>query len=106
VHTHTHTSHARAHTHTQTHTHTHTRLNTYTHAHTTTTTTTTPITVGRHLAVCMGLHGKLGQRSPLRAIDAAVLYMILTQAVSIPMTAHSMLAALQKGVPEGRRGCR
>jgi len=57
----------------------------------------------RHLAVCMGLHGKLGQRSPLRGLDATVLYMILIDTVSIPLTAHSMLAALQEGEPAGRR---
>ena len=51
----------------------------------------------------MGLHGKLGQRSPLRGLDATVLYMILIDTVSIPLTAHSMLAALQEGEPAGRR---
>jgi hypothetical protein len=48
----------------------------------------------RHMAVCMGLHGKLGERSWLRALDHAVLHMILQKTVSIPITAHNMLRVL------------
>lgn len=48
----------------------------------------------RHLAVCMGQHGRLGARSWLRCVDNAVLYMILEKTVSIPRTADSMLWVL------------
>lgn len=39
----------------------------------------------------MGQHAKLGERSWLRGVDNAVLYMILEKTVSIPCTADSML---------------
>ena len=42
----------------------------------------------------MGLHARLGGRSRLRALDHAVLHMILQKTVSIPITAHNMLRML------------